>query len=204
MSENIHVILLEIRNSAQITGNRGRRRARVLTAPSDVDVQVASDDRAALQGLSSIHWVDCFRFADLIAQSVACTTKHTAGGREREKKGRVSVKDRFQPHKQANASEPWQDYCVSPKHEVYLRLVFDKLKVTALWGFMHLTESSLEPWVLCERKSLNQQWGKTRSGQFKGKTYSTSKKLHGKVNEVIFLLIFYLKSAGVLVKSKLW
>lgn len=62
-------------------------RARVLTAPPDVDVQIAFDDRAALQGLSSIHRVNCFRFAHLIAQSVTCATKHTAGGRERDKKG---------------------------------------------------------------------------------------------------------------------
>lgn len=87
-------------------------RARLLTAPPDVDVKVAFDDCAALQGLSSIHRVNCFRFADLIAQSVTCATKHTAGGREREGEEERESECQGQitathtDSKQANASKP--------------------------------------------------------------------------------------------------
>ncbi len=66
-----------------------------------------------------------------------------------------------------------------------------------------LTESSSEPWVLCERRIIKSA---VRQNQvcsiYKTGSSSTCKKLHGKVNEVIVLLIFYLKSTGVHVKYK--
>ena len=43
----------------------------VLTSSADVDVQVALDDRAALEGLGGIHGVDDLLVADLVTQAVA-------------------------------------------------------------------------------------------------------------------------------------
>ena len=43
----------------------------VLTSSADVDVQVALDDRAALERLGGIYGVDDLLFADLVTQAVA-------------------------------------------------------------------------------------------------------------------------------------
>lgn len=52
----------------------------ILTASADIDVQVAFDESAALQGLGSIHRVDGFNITDLITEAVTCATEHTVQG----------------------------------------------------------------------------------------------------------------------------
>lgn len=176
----IRVILLAMRNSALIARDCRRRvlergyllpRRMLMCRLPLMTVQPCRDWAASTESIV------------LVSQTLSHNPSHALQnilqvgerGRRRQSKCQGQVPATHTDSKQANGSEPWQDYCVSPKHEVYLRLVFDKHKVTALWGFMHLTESSLEPGFYVKGGSLNQQWGKTRSG-------STSKKLHGKVN----------------------
>ncbi len=179
-----------------------RVRARVLTAPPDVDVQVAFDDCAALQRLSSIHRVNCFWFADLIAQSVTCATKHTAGGRERESECQGQIPT---THKLQRGKRQWTMtwlLCLTKTWSIF-KACFWQTQGHCFMRSLCLTESSSEPWVLCERRIIKSA---VRQNQvcsiYKTGSSSTCKKLHGKVNEVIVLLIFYLKSTGVHVKYK--
>lgn len=56
-----------------------------LTSTANVDVQIALDDSAVLQGLSSIHRVDDNGRADLVTQAIAGTAKHAVYSRSRGK-----------------------------------------------------------------------------------------------------------------------
>lgn len=56
-----------------------------LTSTADVDVQVAFDDGAVLQGLSSIHRVDDGGCAGLIARAIAGAAQHAVHSRSRGK-----------------------------------------------------------------------------------------------------------------------
>lgn len=60
------------------------------TSTADIDVQIAFDDGAVLQGLSSVHRVDDGRRADLITQAIAGSAKHSVYSKSREDKKNVS------------------------------------------------------------------------------------------------------------------
>lgn len=51
--------------------NASRFRVDALTSAANVDVQIAFDDGAVLQGLSGVHRVDDGRRADLVTQAIA-------------------------------------------------------------------------------------------------------------------------------------
>lgn len=57
--------------------------AAVLTASADVDMQVAFDNSAAFERLSSVHRVDDLPLTYFITQTITGCTEHT-GDRQRE------------------------------------------------------------------------------------------------------------------------
>lgn len=50
-----------------------------LTASADVDMQVAFDNGAAFEGLSSIHGVDDLLLTHFITEAITSCTEHTEG-----------------------------------------------------------------------------------------------------------------------------
>lgn len=66
---------------------------RVLTASADVDLQVAFDNSAAFERLSSSHGVDDLPITYFITQTITSCAKHT-GDRQRERQETVNVQRR--------------------------------------------------------------------------------------------------------------
>lgn len=65
----------------------------VLTASADVDLQVAFDNSAAFERLSSSHGVDDLPITYFITQTITSCAKHT-GDRQRERQETVNVQRR--------------------------------------------------------------------------------------------------------------
>lgn len=148
----------------------------------------------------------------LVSQTLSHSPSHAlqnilqVGERKREKKGEwASRTDHSYTHRLQTRKRQWTVtglLCLTKTQSIF-KACFWQTQGHCFMRSLRLTESSLEPWVLCVRGIIklavrqNQVWSIYKTG-------STSKKLRGKVNEVILLLIFYLKSTGVQVKSKVW